>query len=96
LAAVKLLSNELVVPSHEGIRRGERGHRLEVFAVEREGQGRETTAFGIGEAEASITEFSVKSAVFFQEISDDLLLVALDPTGDHGDENLQNHSSSWG
>jgi hypothetical protein len=37
----------------------------------------------------------VKGAVFFQEMGDDLLLAAIAPTGNHGDENLQNHSGSW-
>jgi hypothetical protein len=41
-------------------------------------------------------EFDVERAVFFQEIVDDLLLLAVDPSGDHGDEDLQNHDGSWG
>src|SRR5262249_203469 len=52
-------------------------------------------AFGIGEAEALTTEFGVERTVFFQKISDDLLLMAIDPAGDHGDEDLQNHGNSW-
>jgi hypothetical protein len=38
----------------------------------------------------------VEGAVFFQETSDDLLLVAVDPAGDHGDQDLQNHGDYWG
>jgi hypothetical protein len=38
----------------------------------------------------------VESAVFFQEIVDDLLLVTIDPAGNHGDADLQNHSDFWG
>jgi hypothetical protein len=96
LAAVQLMSDELCVPAHQGFGRGESGQGCEACAANRKGEGRETTAFGIGEADASTTEFGMEGVVFFQEIGHDLLLVAMDPTGDHGDEDLQNHSDSWG
>jgi hypothetical protein len=95
LAAVKLLSDELLVPAYQGIGRGESGQGFEAFAANGTGEGRETTAFDIGEADASTTEFGMEGAVFFQEIGNDLLLVAIDPTGDHGDADLQNHGDSW-
>jgi hypothetical protein len=96
LAAVQLMSDELFVPVHQGIGRGESGQRFEAFAANRKGEDPETTAFGIGEANVSATEFGMESAVFFQEIGNDLLLVAINPTGDHGDKDLQNHGDSWG
>src|SRR5262245_59262887 len=95
LPAVKLLGDELFVPAHQGIRSGERGQRFEAFAANRKREGRETTAFGIGEAGALTTKFGVERTVFFQKISDDLLLMAIDPAGDHGDEDVQNHGNSW-
>jgi hypothetical protein len=94
LAAVKLLSDKPFVPSHQGIWRGERGQRFETFAAKWEGEGSETAAFSIGEANASITEFGVKGAVFFLEVGNDLLLVPIDPAGDHGDKDWQNHGDS--
>ena len=38
---------------------------------------------------------SMEGTVFFQEIGDDLLLVAIDPAGNHDDEDLQHHSEPW-
>src|SRR4029453_504269 len=34
--------------------------------------------------------------IFCFEVGDDVLLVSIDPTGHHSDENLQNHGDSWG
>src|SRR5262249_12262080 len=65
------------------------------FAANWKRESREMTAFGIGEADALTTEFGVERTVFFQKIRDDLLLMAIDPAGDHGDEDLQNHGNSW-
>jgi hypothetical protein len=96
LATVKLLGNELFVPAHQGIRSGPSGQGFEAFAAKRKGKGGQTTTFGIGAADASTTGFGVESAVFFQEIGDELLLVAIDPAGEHGDKDLQNHGDSWG
>jgi hypothetical protein len=53
-------------------------------------------AFGIGESDAFTPELGVKGTIFVQEISDDLLLVAIEPSGDHSDEDLQSHGGSWG
>jgi hypothetical protein len=66
------------------------------YTIKWKGEGGQTTAFGLGAADASTTEFRMKSALFFQEVGDDLLLVAIDPAGEHGDKNLQNHGDSWG
>jgi hypothetical protein len=67
-----------------------------MFSANRKGEGCKTTALSISEADAPITEFGVEGTVFFQKICDDLLLMSVDPTGDHGDEDLQNHDGSWG
>jgi hypothetical protein len=37
------------------------------------------------------TEVGFEDAVLFLEVSDDLLLVPLEPAGDHGDEDMQDH-----
>lgn len=52
-------SDELFVPAHQGIRSGERGQGFETFSANRKDEGREATAFGIGESDASTTEFGV-------------------------------------
>jgi hypothetical protein len=54
-------------------------------APERVGKRRETAAFGLGQTQPSATELSFKDAVVLAQILDDLLLVILDPPGDHGD-----------
>jgi hypothetical protein len=94
LATVKLLGNELFVPAYQGIRRGQSSKGFEAFAAGWKSEGSQTTAFGIGAADALITKLSVKGATSFQEIGDDRLLVTIDPAGDHGDENLQYHGDS--
>src|SRR5262245_26203556 len=96
LATVKLLSDELFVPAHEGIRGGERGQRFETIATNWKGEGCETMAFGIGESDTSPTKLRMEGSILFQEIGNNLLLVAIDPAGDHGEEDLQNHGDSWG
>jgi hypothetical protein len=53
-------------------------------------------AFGIGESDTSPTKLRMEGSILFQEMGDNLLLVAIDPAGDHSDEDLQNHGDSWG
>src|SRR5262249_11991763 len=96
LAAVKLLGNKLIVPAHEGIWSHQRGQGFETFSAHGKSESCETAAFGIGKSDAFTPKLGVKGAVLFQKIGDDLLLVAIEPSGDHGDEDLQNHGGSWG
>ena len=37
------------------------------------------------------TESGFENAILFLQIDDDLLLVTIDPAGDHGDEDVQDH-----
>ena len=46
-------------------------------------------ALVIGESEASATELFLQDAILFDEILDDLGLVAVDPAGERGEEQLQ-------
>jgi hypothetical protein len=64
LAAVKLLGDKPFVPTHQGIRSGRSGKGFETLAAKRKGKGSQTTAFGIGEADAPMTKFSVKGCSF--------------------------------
>jgi hypothetical protein len=97
LAPVKLLGDQLLGPMHEGIWRGERGNLFEALATERVSERSETAAFGVGEAEPATVELGFENAVFLVQISDDVLLMTLNPAGDHGDEHVQDHalSSRW-
>ena len=48
-------------------------------------------SFGISEANALVAQFGFVNSDFFRLVGDDLLLVAIDPAGDHGDEDLEDH-----
>jgi hypothetical protein len=60
------------------------------------GERSEASALGVGEAESAATELGFQNAILFLQIGDDLLLVPLDPAGDHGDQNVEDHSCSSG
>ena len=96
LAPVELLRDEAVVPAQEGIRGGERGDLFQAFATERVGERGKAAAFGVGQAQPAATELGFEDAVFLKEIGDDLLLVTLEPAGDHGDQDVEDHSRSSG
>jgi len=95
-APVELLRDEAVIPAQEGVRGGDRGDAFEALAPERVGQSGEAAALGIGESEPTATEVGFEDTVFLDQIGDHLLLVTLDPPGDHHDEHLQNHGLPLG
>jgi hypothetical protein len=57
---------------------------------------REAPAFRVGETQSAATEVGFADAVFREEIGDDLLLVPLQPAGNHRDQKLEDHSRSSG
>ena len=65
-------------------------------APERVGERREAAAFGVGQAQPAATELGFEDAVFLLEIRDHLLLVTLEPAGDHGDQDVEDHGGSSG
>src|SRR5215813_11987425 len=95
-APVKLLRDQSLVPAQEGVRRGERRNLFETLTAKRMGQCREAAAFGVGQAQPAAVEVGFEDAVFLLQIGNDLLLVPLDPPGDHGDQDMENHNSSSG
>ena len=95
-AAIELLSNEAAIPAQKRVGGGKRGDLLEAFPPEWIGERRKAAALGIGEAEPVPLEFPFEYAVFLEEIRDDLLLVPLQPAGNHGDQDLEDHSRSSG
>ena len=66
---------------------------FEVLTPERAGQRGETPALCIGEPQPASTELGFEDAVCLKEIPDDLLLVPLEPLGDHGDQDVEDHSA---
>jgi len=64
------------------------------LAAEWVGKHRETAAFCVRQAQPVAIEAGFEDAIFLKEICDDLLLVLLEPSSDHGDQDLENHSRS--
>ena len=60
------------------------------------GERRKAAAFRVRQAQPAATEVGFEDAIFLHEIGDDLLLVPLEPAGDHGDEHVEDHSCSSG
>src|SRR5215831_19847808 len=96
VAAVKLIGYQPLIPTHEGIGGGDSGGVFELLTAQGMSQGREAAALGIGEASSLFWQLGFEHLIFCFEVGDDVLLVSIDPTGHHGDENLQNHGDSWG
>jgi hypothetical protein len=84
-APIKLLGDESVIPAQEGVRRGDRGDLFKASATKRVCQRREAPAFCVGEMEALAAKLSFEDTVFLVQVSDDLLLMTLDPTDEHGE-----------
>jgi hypothetical protein len=63
---------------------------------ERRGQGRQPAAFSVAQGHATARELGFENAVFFFEVSDDMLLMPIDPAGGHGDKDWQYHGGSSG
>ncbi len=91
LAAVKLLRDQSLVPAHERIGGREGRHRFEAFAPERVGERRKAAALAVRQAQPSAPVVGFENAVFLLEIRNDVLLVTLEPAGDHRDEDVQDH-----
>ncbi len=97
LAPVELLRHEAVMPAYERIGRGNRGDLFQARATEWVSKCGEATAFGVGKPQAAATKLRFEDTIFLNQVRDDLLLVTLEPSGDHGHEHLQGHgvSSGW-
>ena len=51
----------------------------------------------VREPQAATAEVGFKDTVFLEQVRDDLLLVTLEPPGNHSDEHVENHGlpSGW-
>jgi len=96
-APVKLLGDQSLVPPHEGVGGHKGGDVFEALATQWVGERGEAAAFGVSQTELAATELSFQDAVFLDQIRDHLLLVTLEPAGNHGDEHVEDHglSSGW-
>ena len=90
-APVKLLGDESLIPAQEGVWRGKGRHLLKALAAEWVGERREPAAFRICEPQPAAAEVGFEEAILFLEISNDVLLVTLEPAGDQRDEDVQDH-----
>jgi hypothetical protein len=61
------------------------------------GQCGKATAFGIGEPQPFMAELSFEDAVFLNHIRDHLLLVTLNPSSEHREQDMREHglTSGW-
>jgi len=91
-ASVELLRDEAVIPAQERVGRDEGRHRFEPCASKRVSQRGEAAVFGIGQAQPAPAVLGFEDAILFLEIGDDVLLVTLEPPGNHGDQDMENHS----
>ena len=64
---------------------------MQTPAAKRVGECRKAAAFRVSEPQSAATEVGLEDTVLFLEVSDDMLLVPLEPAGDHGDEDMQDH-----
>lgn len=67
---------------------------MQTLAAKRVGERCKAAAFRVGEPQSVAIEVGFEDAVLFLEIGDDILLVPLEPAGDHGDEDMQDHRVS--
>jgi hypothetical protein len=68
---------------------GSRRDLFKAFPPERMGEPRQSPALGVGEAEPGATEVGFEDTVCREEVGDDLLLVTLEPAGNHGHQELR-------
>jgi hypothetical protein len=90
-APVELLRDQSLVPAQEGVRGGKGRDLFETCATERVGERRKAAALAVRQAPPSAPVVGFENAVFLLEISNDVLLVTLEPAGDHRDEDVKDH-----
>jgi hypothetical protein len=94
--AMTLLGDKAPIPAMQGLHSDDGGDGLGPFSVDRMSQYGKTAAVGISEAESTALVFRFEDAIFFNEISDSLCLVPVEPSGEPGDQGLENHSPTSG
>src|ERR1039458_3939489 len=95
MAVVPFTCDHFSLPSQEAIRCDQGMKFVQDLTSKRVRFSGESTALGIGEANASPTEALREHAVLFLEIRDHVLLMALDPPGEHHEQQLK-RLKRWG
>src|SRR5712691_6319240 len=97
LAAIELVCYQSLVPTQEGIGRGEGGELFEALTAQWIRQCGETAALGVGKTEPAAAVLGFEDAILLLKVGDHLLLVPIDPAGDHRDQDVKDHglSSGW-
>jgi hypothetical protein len=88
---VKLRGDQSLVPPQEGVGGDEGCYLLEALATERVSERRETAAFGVSKPQAATAEVRFEDAIVLKQIGNHLLLIPLQPAGNHGDEHVEDH-----
>ena len=83
-----LLSNELAVPSEDGVGSDERRNLGESPSADCFAAYGKSAALVVGQSEPSSTELLLEGSVLLPEGFDDRILLACDPTGHRGHEDL--------
>ena len=82
------LSNELPVPTKDGVRCDERGNFGKGAAADGLAADSKTATLTISQTEPSLTELLLEDSILLPEVVDDRVLLARDPSGHGGYENL--------
>jgi len=82
------LSNQLPVPTKDGVGSNERCNLGKSTSPDGIAANRKPATLIVGQSEASASELLLQDAVFFPEVFDDGVLMAADPAGEGGHENL--------
>src|ERR1017187_2477645 len=95
MAVVAFTCEHFSVPSQEGIRCDQGLKFVQDLTSKSVRFSGESTALGIGEANASPTQALREHAVLFLEIRDQVQLMAVDPPGEHHEQQLK-RLKRWG
>lgn len=77
------------MPTHDGVGRDDRGDAVQQPAAERLALRRESSPLVIREAKSSAAKLFLEDAVLFDEVRDDVRLLAVDPAREGGEQELK-------
>jgi hypothetical protein len=89
MTVVPLESQHFSVPSQERVRRDQGLKFVQDLASEGAGFSGESTAVGVGKTDAPPAQAVLEHAVLFLEILNHVQLMAVDPTGEHQEQQLK-------
>jgi hypothetical protein len=80
---------KLPVPAEQGVGRDNRGHLTQPATAYAVCACRESPPVIIGQLQASAVQLAAQDAVFFEEIAKSLVLLAVQPTREHKEEQME-------